>query len=53
MHYNKKRNKLAFDAYHLAYFKDRYKARYSEIIDMYYEFLKIYPDFVNSHRDNK
>ena len=53
MHYNKKRNKLAIDAYHLAYFKGGYKARYSEIIDMYYEFLKIYPDFVNSHRDNK
>ena len=55
MHYNKKRNKLAIDAYHLAYFKGGYKARYSEIIDMYYEFLKHLKntegiDFSASHR---
>jgi hypothetical protein len=41
MHYNKKRNKLAIDAYHLSFFKKGgLEARYNENVGMYYEFLK-------------
>ncbi len=50
MHYNSKHNKLAIDAYHLAYFKGGLKARYNETVGMYEEFLKMYPDFIKSHR---
>jgi hypothetical protein len=61
MHYNAKRNKLAIDAYHLAYSipkckgSDALEDRYNEIVGMYYEFLKHLKktkdiDFTNSHR---
>ncbi len=55
MHYNKKRNKLAIDAYHLAFFKGGLEARYDETVGMYYEFLKYLKktesiDFSASHR---
>lgn len=61
MHYNKKRNKLAIDAYHLAYSipkckgSDALEDRYYETIGMYYEFLKHLKktegiDFSTSHR---
>ena len=61
MHYNAKRNKLAIDAYHLAYSipkckgSDALEDRYNEIVGMYYEFLKYLKktkdiDFTNSHR---
>ena len=61
MHYNKKRNKLAIDAYHLAYSipkckgSDSLEDRYYETIGMYYEFLKHLKktegiDFSTSHR---
>ncbi len=55
MHYNKKRNKLAIDAYHLAFFKGGLEARYDETVGMYYEFLKHLKktegiDFSASHR---
>ena len=64
MHYNKKRNKLAIDAYHLAYSIPRCKGsdaleeRYDETVGMYYEFLKYLRksekykniDFTESHR---
>jgi hypothetical protein len=61
MHYNKKRNKLAIDAYHLAYSipkckgSDALEDRYNEIVGMYYEFLKYLKntngiDFSASHR---
>ena len=51
MHYNAKRNKLAIDAYHLAFFKGGLEARYNETVGMYYEFLKKHPDFIKSHRN--
>lgn len=52
MHYNAKRNKLAIDAYHLAYSYNGYlEARYNETVGMYYEFLKKHPDFTKSHRN--
>ena len=56
MHYNKKRNKLAIDAYHLSYFKGGLEARYNETVGMYYEFLKYLKksdmniDFSANHR---
>lgn len=55
IHYNAKRNKLAIDAYHMAYFKGGLKARYNEIVGNYYEFLKYLKrekgiDFTASHR---
>lgn len=56
MHYNKRRNKLVIDAYHLAFFgKGGLKARYDETVGMYYEFLKYLKktegiDFSASHR---
>ena len=56
MHYNSKRNKLAIDAYHLAYRGNGYlEARYNETVGMYYEFLKYLKkekgiDFTASHR---
>lgn len=55
MHYNEKRNKLAIDAYHLAFFKGGLEARYNETVGMYYEFLKYLKetkdiDFSASHR---
>lgn len=56
MHYNKKRKKLAIDAYHLAFFGyGGLKARYDETVGMYYEFLKYLKktegiDFTASHR---
>lgn len=56
MHYNIKRNKLAIDAYHLAFFgRGGLKARYNETVGMYYEFLKHLKktegiDFSASHR---
>ena len=56
MHYNAKRNKLAIDAYHLAYSYNGYlKARYNEVVGMYYEFLRYLKmkkdiDFCTSHR---
>ncbi|MCR4829744.1 MAG: hypothetical protein K5864_09850 [Bacteroidales bacterium] len=59
MHYNAKRNKLAIDAYHLAFFgKGGLEARYNETVGMYYEFLKYlkksekykHIDFSASHR---
>lgn len=55
MHYNERRNKLAIDAYHLAYFKGGLEARYYEIVEMYYGFLKYLKrtkniDFSVSHR---
>lgn len=61
MHYNAKRNKLAIDAYHLAYSLPKCKGsdpledRYYETIGMYYEFLKYLKetkdiDFSASHR---
>lgn len=61
MHYNKKRNKLAIDAYHLAYSipkckgSDALEDRYYETVGMYYEFLKYLKntkgiDFSASHR---
>ena len=55
MHYNKKRNKLAIDAYHLSYIKGGLEARYNETVGMYYEFLKHLKntkgiDFSASHR---
>lgn len=55
MHYNTKRNKLAIDAYHLAFFKGGLEARYNETVGMYYEFLKYLKrtkgiDFSASHR---
>lgn len=56
MHYNEKQNKLAIDAYHLAYFKGGLEARYNETVEMYYEFLKYLKktkgiDFSSSHRN--
>lgn len=56
MHYNEKQNKLAIDAYHLAYFKGGLEARYNESVEMYYEFLKYLKktkgiDFSSSHRN--
>lgn len=55
MHYNAKQNKLAIDAYHLAFFKGGLEARYNETVGMYYEFLKYLKstkgiDFSASHR---
>ena len=61
MHYNSKRNKLAIDAYHLAYSipkckgSDALEERYNETVGMYYEFLKHLKktegkDFSASHR---
>ena len=50
LHYNENRNKLAIDAYHLAYLTGGEELRYYEVVGAYYEFLKQYPDFVNSHR---
>ena len=55
MHYNAKRNKLAIDAYHLAFLTGGVEARYNEIVGMYYEFLKYLKktkdiDFSASHR---
>lgn len=55
MHYNARRNKLAIDAYHLAFFKGGLEARYNETVGMYYEFLKYLKetkdiDFSASHR---
>ena len=56
MHYNKSRNKLAIDAYHLAFFgKGGLESRYNETVGMYYEFLKYLKkteniDFSASHR---
>lgn len=40
MHYNSTRNKLAIDAYHLAFFKGGLETRYYETVGMYYVFLK-------------
>ena len=55
MHYNSTRNKLAIDAYHLAFFKGGLETRYNETVEMYYEFLKNLKkdediDFSESHR---
>ena len=55
MHYNARQNKLAIDAYHLAFFKGGLEARYNETVGMYYEFLKYLKDakgidFSISHR---
>ena len=56
MHYNFQRNKLAIDAYHLAYsYNGGLEARYNETVGMYYEFLKYLKktnniDFSASHR---
>ena len=55
MHYNTKRNKLAIDAYHLAFLTGGLEARYNETVRMYYEFLKYLKktkgiDFSSSHR---
>jgi hypothetical protein len=61
MHYNKQRNKLAIDAYHLAYSipkckgSDALEDRYYETVGMYYEFLNYIKktkgiDFSVSHR---
>ena len=50
LHYNENRNKLAIDAYHLAYLTGGEELRYYEVVGAYYEFLKQHPDFVNSHR---
>ena len=55
MHYNSTRNKLAIDAYHLAFFKGGLETRYNETVEMYYEFLKNLKkdediDFSASHR---
>lgn len=55
-HYNAKRNKLAFDAYHLAYNRcGGLKARYYETVGAYFEFIKYLKeiegkDFTESHR---
>lgn len=40
-HYNEKRNKLAIDAYHLAYGRNGgLSERYAEVVGAYYEFIK-------------
>lgn len=58
-HYNAKQNKLAFDAYHLAYNRcGGLKARYYETVGAYYEFIKYLKeiegkDFTESHRINQ
>lgn len=40
-HYNEKRNKLAIDAYHLAYGRNGgLSARYAEIVGAYFDFIK-------------
>ncbi|MBR0295948.1 MAG: hypothetical protein IJQ95_00955 [Paludibacteraceae bacterium] len=58
-HYNAKHNKLAFDAYHLAYNRcGGLKARYYETVEAYFEFIKYLKeskgiDFTASHRINK
>lgn len=55
-HYNARLNKLAFDAYHLAYNRNGgLKARYYETVGAYYEFIKYLKenkgiDFTESHR---
>lgn len=50
LHYNKKRNKLAIDAYHLSYITGGEELRYYEVVGAYYEFLKKEKGFTNSHR---
>ena len=40
-YYNEKRNKLAIDAYHLAYGRNGgLSERYAEVVGAYYEFIK-------------
>lgn len=46
IYYDEGNNKLAINSYHLSYLGFDYRS----MIDAYYDFLKQYPDFVNSHR---
>lgn len=50
VHYNEAKNKLAIDAYHLAYLNGGEELRYYEIVGAYYEFVKHHPYFIESHR---
>lgn len=50
-HFNEKRNKLALDIYHLAYSRNGGEiARYYEAVGAYYQFIKRFPTFAESHR---
>lgn len=49
IYYDKALNKIAIDNWHLSV---RYSSEkiYDEMIDAYYQFLQIYPDFIKPHR---
>jgi hypothetical protein len=46
IYYDKDKNKLAINSYHLSYMGFDYET----IIEFYYDFLKQHPEFVKSHR---
>ena len=50
MFYDAEKNKLAINNWHLSYRNIASEKIYNEMIDAYYQFLQIYPDFIKPHR---
>lgn len=50
IYYSEKKNIIAIDSWHLSYFAVTRENFYSDMIEAYYEFLQLHPDFVKPHR---
>lgn len=50
MYYDAEKNKLAINNWHLSYRYIGSEKIYNKMIDAYYQFLQIYPDFIKHHR---
>lgn len=50
MYYDAERNKLAINNWHLSYRNIGSEKIYNEMIDAYYQFLQIHPEFIEPHR---
>ena len=50
IYYDKEKNKIAIDLYHLSYYYYSREAMYNDAIKTYFAFLKSHPHFIKSHR---
>ena len=50
IYYDKEKNKIAIDLYHLSYNYYSREAMYNDAIKTYFAFLKSHPNFIKSHR---
>ena len=48
IYYDKEKNKVAIDSYHLSYTSEADKAMYDEMVKTYFTFLQAHPDFLKS-----